>query len=132
MDGTPASIDGFTIKQAEPPQTEAQDLAKKPQADLGLGCFFLGVLSAEPFHPTCGIHELLLASKKRMAIRTDFYVDVSLVSRAGGKAVAARALHADFIVSGMNGCLHGLLTPVPKPFDSKGRPQDSANGVASS
>jgi hypothetical protein len=35
------------------------------------------------------------------------------VGRAGAKAVAARAHDADFVVSGMNGCFHNLLTSVP-------------------
>ena len=48
-----------------------------------------------------------------MAIGADFYVDVALVGRAGAKAVAARAHDADFVVSGMNGCFHNLLTSVP-------------------
>jgi hypothetical protein len=32
---------------------------------------------------------------------------------AGCKAVAARAHDANFVVSGMNGCFHDLLTSVP-------------------
>jgi hypothetical protein len=48
-----------------------------------------------------------------MASGADFYVDVAFVGRAGAKAIAARAHDADFVVSGMYGCLHGLLTFVP-------------------
>ena len=48
-----------------------------------------------------------------MAIGADFYVDIALVRRAGGKAVAASAHDADFVVSGMYGCFHDLLTSVP-------------------
>jgi len=40
-------------------------------------------------------------------------VDVALVGRAGGEAIAARAHDADFVVSGMYGCFHVLLTSVP-------------------
>jgi hypothetical protein len=35
------------------------------------------------------------------------------VGRARGKAVAARAHDANLVVSGMNGCLHDLLTSFP-------------------
>jgi hypothetical protein len=35
------------------------------------------------------------------------------VGRAGAKAVAARAHDADLVVSGMNGCLHDLVTSFP-------------------
>ena len=43
----------------------------------------LGVLAAEALDAPCGIHELLLARKERVATRTDFHVDVALVGRAG-------------------------------------------------
>jgi hypothetical protein len=42
------------------------------------------------------------------------------MGRAGAKAIAARAHYANFVISGMDGCFHGLLTSVPKLFDSKG------------
>jgi hypothetical protein len=100
-------------------------------ANLGFRRFFLGVLSAETFHPAGGIHKLLLAGKEGMAIGTNFYVDVSLVGRTSGKAVAARAHDADFVVSGMNGCFHDLYNLCTEPFDSKGWLKDSANRVAS-
>lgn len=80
---------------------------------LGLRCFFFRVLAAETFYAAGGVHELLLARKERVAIGADFYVDVALVGRAGGKAIAARAHDADFVVSGMNGCFHDVLTFVP-------------------
>src|SRR5579872_823367 len=86
---------------------------KSSNRTLGLGCFFLGVLPAETLHAAGGVHELLLAGEERMAIGADFYVDVTLVSRARSKVVAARAHDADFVVSGMNGCFHDLLTSVP-------------------
>ncbi len=82
-------------------------------ANLGFGRFFLRVLSAKTFHPAGGIHKLLLAGKEWMAIGANFYVDVALVGRTSGKAVAARAHDSDFVVSGMNGCFHDLLTSVP-------------------
>jgi hypothetical protein len=33
------------------------------------------------------------------------------MSRAGGKVVAAGAKHLDFVISGMNSCLHVWLNP---------------------
>ena len=92
----------------------------EPGRNLGLRRFFLGVLAAETFHATGGVHELLLAGKEGMASGTNFNVDVALMGRAGAKAIAARAHDANFVISGMDGCFHGLLTSVPKLFDSKG------------
>jgi hypothetical protein len=80
---------------------------------LGLRRFFLGVLAAETFYSTGGVHQLLFAGKERMASGANFYVDVALMGRAGAEAVAARAHNANFVVSGMYGCFHDLLTSVP-------------------
>src|SRR5579872_5118284 len=80
---------------------------------LGLRRFFLSVLAAESFHAAGRIHQFLLASKERMAIGANFYVDVALVGRTSAETVAARAHYADLVVSGMNGCLHGFLTSFP-------------------
>src|SRR5581483_8623957 len=66
----------------------------------------LGVLAAEALHAPGGIHELLLAGKEGMAVRADFYVDVALMGGTGGKGVAARAMHANLVIIGMNGCFH--------------------------
>jgi len=92
-------------------------LKTKPLPEQGLGrcvaqlllCGFgLGVLAAEALDPAGGIHKLLLAGEERMAGRADFYVDVAFMGRSCGKAAAARAHDAYFVVSGMNGCLHGV------------------------
>ena len=77
---------------------------------LLLGRFHLGVLAAKALDSAGGIQELLLAGKKGMATGADFYVDVAAMGGAGGKAIAARAHDADFVVSGMDGCFHGFLT----------------------
>jgi hypothetical protein len=66
----------------------------------------LGVLPAETLHTAGGIDQLLLAREIGMAIRTDFDRDITLMGRAGHKSVAARAMHAYFVISGMNSCLH--------------------------
>jgi hypothetical protein len=47
------------------------------------------------------------------------------MGRAGGEAMAARAHDAHFVVSGMNGCLHGSPNLI-RALDSKGLPEDSA------
>src|SRR5437016_11939045 len=67
-----------------------------------------------------------------MAIRADFYVDVALVSRASGKAVAACAHNAHFVISGMDGCFHVCFGPQCESLDSKRRAQDSANSRGAS
>src|SRR5882672_11861169 len=69
------------------------------------GCV-LGVLAAEALDTSGGIHQLLFSGKKRMASRAYFYGDVALVGRPRHKRVAARAMHAHFVISGMNGCFH--------------------------
>src|SRR5215472_7423153 len=64
------------------------------------------VLATIALHASSGIHQLLLAGKERVAVGADFQADVAFVSRAGHEHIAARAVHADFVVSGMNRCLH--------------------------
>ena len=96
-------------QKEKPPRAEALRFLVNPGPNLGLGRFFLGVLAAETFDATGGVHELLLARKERMAIGADFYVDVALVGRTSAETVAARAHDANLVVSGMNGCLHVLL-----------------------
>src|SRR5204863_1199521 len=86
------------------------------------------VFAAETLHAAGRIHQLLLAGKERMAARADFYVDVALVGGTGGESTAAGAMHAHFVVRGMNGCLHGFSKSCSELFDSKGSSQDSANG----
>src|SRR5258708_26585731 len=66
------------------------------------------ILPAEALHAASGIHKLLLAGEERMACRADFHVDISLMGRACRKAAAAGAHNANFVVSGMNSCLHGV------------------------
>jgi hypothetical protein len=61
-----------------------------------------GILTAEALNTTRSVHQFLLASKKRMAIRTDFEVNVAFMGRAGCKAVPARANYPDFLIIRMN------------------------------
>jgi hypothetical protein len=94
-------------------QKEALHFPEIPLPNLGFRCFLLGVLAAEALHAAGRIHELLLARKEGMATGANFYVDIALVGRARGKAVATRAHDPDFVVAGMNSCFHGVLTSVP-------------------
>jgi|SRR6266581_6815389 len=85
---------------------------KKPSPGSGLcpeelfcpGSF--GVFAAEALNPASGIHQLLLAGKKGMAIGADFNVDVALMGGASGKSIAAGAVHPNLVVRRMYGCLH--------------------------
>src|SRR5580692_11877130 len=72
----------------------------------------LGVFATEALNPSGGIHKLLLAGEERMAGRANFYADVALMSGAGNKGIAARAMHSNFVVSGMNGCFHRVQTSI--------------------
>ena len=80
---------------------------------LGLGAvrnlllFCLGVLAPKAFHASCRVHQLLFAGEKWVAIGANLDVDIAFVSRTSGKAVTACAHDANFIVCGMNACLHG-------------------------
>ncbi len=75
------------------------------------GCFrfsriALRILAAEALDATGGVHELLLAGEEWVAGGADFHADVTLVRRARGKCIPARAMHIDLAVMGMNGCFH--------------------------
>src|SRR5260370_768596 len=67
------------------------------------------MVAAEALHASGGVHQFLFAGKERMAVGADFQADLALVGGTGGKYVAARAVHANFMVCGMDSCLHGLL-----------------------
>ena len=69
------------------------------------------VLAAEALDAAGGIHQLLLAGKERMAVGTDFNVDVAIVSRPGQERIPAGAVNANFVVVRMNGCLHVASKP---------------------
>ena len=61
-----------------------------------------GILATEALNAARSVHQLLLAGKKRMAIRADFQVNVALMSGAGRKSVSARANHSNFVIVRMN------------------------------
>jgi len=74
---------------------------------FGLAGVALGVLAAEALDATGGVHELLFAGEEGVAGGADFDADVALVGGTGHKCVAAGAVHAGFVVSRMDGWLHG-------------------------
>src|SRR5215469_15582427 len=68
----------------------------------------LAVFAAKALDAAGGVNQFLLAGKKRVATRADFYVDIATVRGTGGKCASARAVHAHFVICGMNRCLHGF------------------------
>ena len=66
----------------------------------------LSVLAAEAFDASGGVHQLLFAGEKWVAVRADFQVDVTLMGRSRGKCVPASAHYAHVVVSGMNLFFH--------------------------
>src|SRR5579863_7799434 len=91
-------------------RAEVPGLIRNPwqRLALGRGCgsLFLGVLAAEALHAAGGVHQLLLAGEKGMAVGANFNADVAFMGGPCHKRVAAGTMHADFVVSGMNGCFH--------------------------
>jgi hypothetical protein len=72
---------------------------------LGRNCFAgigSGVLAAEAFDAASGIDKLLLAGEKRVALRTDFDVDVALVGGASDEVRAAGALDVNLAIAWVN------------------------------
>jgi hypothetical protein len=91
-------------------------VAQIRNSNLGFGLrrvFLFGVLAAKALYAAGRIQQFLLAGEERMAIGTNFHVDVASMCRAGVKTVAARAHDADFVINGMNGCFHDLYASVP-------------------
>jgi hypothetical protein len=67
-------------------------------------------LAAEALDTACGVDQLLLAGKERVARSADFDDDVALVGGAGLKCIPARALDVDFLVLRVNSLFwHGSL-----------------------
>jgi hypothetical protein len=73
-----------------------------------------GVLAAEALHAPGRIHQLLLASKEWMATGANFDVNITLVGGTGAESAAAGALYADFVIRGMNRCLHRFSKSILK------------------
>src|SRR4051812_3197489 len=69
----------------------------------------LRVLAVKALDTAGRVYQLLFAGEERVAIRADFQADVALVGRTGSEHVAARAMHAHFVIRGVNSCLHVAL-----------------------
>src|SRR2546422_11686935 len=91
-----------------------------PATPRGRPPLFLALLPPKPPPPPRRIHQPLLAGKERMAVRADFHRDVALMGRPGHKCVAARTMHAHFMVIGMNCCLHSRFQSQCESLDSTG------------
>jgi hypothetical protein len=55
-----------------------------------------------------------------VAIGADFNVDVALVRGSRRKSVPARAVHANFVIVGVDGCLHDASKPFLENIDFSG------------
>jgi hypothetical protein len=70
-----------------------------------------GVLALEAIDSARRVKKLLLAREKRMATGADFHAHVALVRRPAPEAVPARTDDVDFVIRGVNTCLHYLNNP---------------------
>jgi len=75
----------------------------------GFGSGFLAVTLVKAIDAPCGIDQLLFTRKERVASRTDFDVQVTLLGGASLECLAARTADGDFNVFGMNSWFHFLL-----------------------
>jgi hypothetical protein len=72
---------------------------------LGSG---VGVFLGEALDASGGVDQLLFASEKGMAIRADFHSQrVALDGRTRRESVAARAMHSNSVIVGVNTGFHG-------------------------
>jgi hypothetical protein len=65
---------------------------------------------SEFFNPSAGIYQFLFSCKERMALGTNFYVDV-LFGRTGHKFFSASATNRSFLVIGMDSLFHDFHLP---------------------
>src|SRR5690348_9643397 len=111
----PTAILPIAHTKQRPPQRGGPSQTLSPLLLFGAGGFL--VFPAEALHASGGVHQLLLAGKERVAIRADFQADIALVGGPGGKCIAARTVHADFFILGMDSCLHFASEPFAvKPY----------------
>lgn len=96
-------------------QAWARATIREAEARLLLAGFF-GVLFLEALDAPRGVHQLLFAGEKGMAARTNFHADhVALKCGPGFKRAAARTMHRDGVVIGMNTFFHSQA-PFCRPF----------------
>ena len=80
---------------------------------LGSGCAFgggfLAIALVEAIDASCGIDQLLLAGKERVASRTNFNVQVTFLGRASLEGLATSAANGNFDVFWVNSWFHLIL-----------------------
>jgi hypothetical protein len=89
----------------------------------------------EALYAAFSVNQLLTAGEEGVATGADFNADVAFVRRTAPEDVAAGADDVDFVVSGMNPCLHGengilsLRGRIPSiPLNGKPPPDFAKNG----
>jgi hypothetical protein len=73
------------------------------------GCGFLTIAFVEAIDASCGVDQLLLARKERVASRTNFNVQVTFLGGASLERLAARAGDGNIDVFWVNSWFH-LIT----------------------
>jgi hypothetical protein len=72
---------------------------------------FLPVPFVEAIHASCSVNQLLFASEKWVACRTDLNMQVALFCGVCLKGLAARASYRNLIIFRVNSWFHYLLEP---------------------
>jgi hypothetical protein len=78
------------------------------------GSGFLAIALVEAIDASCGVDQLLLAGKERVASGADFDVQIALLGRARRERLAASAGNCDIDVFWMNSWFH-LITLYRRP-----------------
>ena len=71
-----------------------------------VGCGFLAIALVEAIDASCGIDQLLLAGKERVASGTNFNVQVTFLGGASVERLAARAGDGNINVFWVNSWFH--------------------------
>ena len=80
----------------------------------GVGAILLAAGSQsllELIHSTAGVNELLLTGKEGVALGADFNSHLTALGRTGGNSLTACTLDYDFLIVGMDSCLHFNSSP---------------------
>ena len=79
---------------------------KKGDLLLPRGGRHVGVLAAEALDASGGVQKLLLAGEEGVAGGADFHVDIAPVCGPGCECITAGAMHANFVIIGMDSGFH--------------------------
>ena len=80
------------------------------------GSGFLAIALVEAIDASCGVDQLLLAGKERVASRTNFDVQVTFLGRASLEGLAARAGDGDINVFWVNSWFHLITLSIGGAF----------------